>query len=273
MTVSEFEVVLKKCKEIGVTQVTLSGGEPTEHPDFHHIMELACADFDVHVATHGDWKEDFASQMMIQGVSQVQFNYQGSKRHDRIHGVDRSYNAQLMAIEDVKGVGIDVVATVTVGAFNITEVNNIFKELDDLGVTRLRVWEATGYGNQFRKGLSARDIFDICADEAKELGYKYIQSYDPEFAGDVGVPCPSLSKLYMYVKADSTLSYCGVVPLLRDTPIADFKIDSAPDILNKYISFVESMKSDKPYCAARSDKQYVNLKKTKRRMNLVTEKL
>lgn len=251
MTVSEFQTILEKCKEIGITQITLSGGEPTEHPDFYYIMELACADFDVHIATHGDWKEDFASQMMIQGVSQVQFNYQGSKWHNRIHGVD-SYDAQIRSIQDVKGVRIDTVGTVTVGEFNLKNIPEIFSEIQALDIDRIRVWESTGYGNSFRKGKSAKEIFEICQNEASKLGYKFTQSYDPDFESEIGVKCLSLSKLFMYIKADSSILYCGAVPSLRDKPLANFKIHSAKEILDKYTTFIDSMSNEIPYCAARS---------------------
>jgi len=256
MTVRDFEIILEKCKEIGITQITLSGGEPTEHPDFLEMVELATYEFDTHVASHGDWTEDFASQMFIHGVKQVQFNYQGKKRHDQIHGVE-SYAKQIRSIEDVQGVNIDTVATVTVGEFNIKDLPEIFKELDDLGISRIRVWEATGLGNKFRKNRSAKEIFQACQEEASKLGYNFTQSYDPDFNGDVGVACLSLSKLFMYIKSDSTVLYCGAVPSLLNTPVADFKTQSAPEILESYNTFIDSMNTGTPYCAARSVPQEV----------------
>jgi MoaA/NifB/PqqE/SkfB family radical SAM enzyme len=259
MSVSEFETIVDKCLEIGVKQITLSGGEPTEHPDFEEIMAIACMDFDVNVATHGDWKQDWSGLMMINGVKQVQFNYQGSKRHDGVHKVE-SYENQLQSMKAVKSLGvIDVVGTVTVGSYNLKDINEIFSELVALDVSRLRVWEATGYGNKFRKDKSAREIFEACKVEATKLGYNYTHSYDPVFDGDVGVACPSLSKLYMYIKADSSLIFCGAVPSERDKPFANFKTDTATNIKQAYLDYMNSKSCGDAYCMARYDKTAIEV--------------
>jgi len=252
MSVAEFEVIADKLLEIGVTQVTISGGEPTEHPEFEEIMSLACMDFDVNIATHGGWKQDWSGLMMINGVKQVQFNYQGSKRHDGVHQVE-SYARQVQSIKAVRGVGIDVVGTVTVGEYNIKDISEIFKELDALDASRLRVWESTGYGNAFMKNRSAKEIFDICQVEASNLGYTYTQSYDPVFEGDVGVKCPSLVKLYMYIKTDSSLIFCGAVPGEIDKPFANFKDSTAAEIKQSYIDYMDSKACGTAYCMARED--------------------
>lgn len=254
MSVSEFEILATKAKEIGITQITLSGGEPTEHPDFEEIMSIACMDFDVNIATHGDWKQDWSGLMMINGVKQVQFNYQGSKRHDGVHKV-KSYTNQIKSMKLVKAVGIDVVGTVTVGEYNINDISEIFNELSTIDVSRLRVWESTGYGNAFMKSRSATEIFEICQKEASKLGYNFTQSYDPVFKGDVWVSCPSLSKLYMYIKADSSVIYCGAVPSERDKPFSNFKTDTADEIKQSYIDYMNSKQCGSEYCMARDNKR------------------
>jgi MoaA/NifB/PqqE/SkfB family radical SAM enzyme len=258
MSVAEFETVVDKCIDIGITQITLSGGEPTEHPDFEEIMSIACMEFDVNIATHGDWKQDWSGLMMINGVKQVQFNYQGSKRHNGIHKVD-SYDTQVQSMKAVKAVGIDVVGTVTVGEYNIKDIREIFLELDALEVSRLRVWEATGHGTPFMKNRSAKEIFDVCQVEASKLGYNFTQSYDPVFEGDVGVACPSLSKLYMYIKADSSLVFCGAVPSEIENPFANFKHNTAEEIKQSYVDYMDSKSCGTAYCMAREDKTAIEV--------------
>jgi len=252
MSVEDFETLANKCVDIGIKQVTLSGGEPTEHPYFKEILAIACQHFTVNIATHGDWTEDFSGLLYLLGVKQVQFNYQGSKRHDGVHKVD-SYQKQLESMKSVKKLGIDVVGTVTVGAYNLRDISDIFKELDTIGVSRLRVWEATGVGNKFRKELEAKQIFDHCTESAAKFGYTYIQSYDPIVEGDVGVKCLSLSKLYMYINSKCQVIYCGAVESELDKPFSDFKTDSPKEILTNYINYMDSKQRDKPYCAARSE--------------------
>ena len=259
MSVSDFEDLTEKLLDIGIKQITLTGGKPTEHPDFEEIMAIACMDFDVNVATHGDWKQDWSGLMMINGVKQVQFNYQGSKRHNGIHKVD-SYDTQIQSMKAVKAVGIDVVGTVTVGEYNIKDIREIFLELDALKVSRLRVWEATGHGTPFMKNRSAKEIFDVCQIEASKLGYNFTQSYDPVFEGDVGVKCLSLSKMFMHIKADGNLVFCGAAPTERDKPFANFKTDEAADIKQAYSDYMDSKQCGDAYCMARYDKTNIDLK-------------
>ena len=254
MSVSEFEMIADKCLEIGIEQITLSGGEPTRHPDFEEIMSIACVDFDVNIATHGDWDKDWSGLMMINGIKQVQFNYQGRKRHDNIHKVE-SYLKQIKSMASIKAVGIDVVGTVTVGKYNLKDIASIFKELDEMEVSRIRVWESTGRGSGFLKDKTAKEIFDICQTEAREIGYTFTQSYDPVFQGDIGVACLSLSKLYVYIKADSSVIFCGAVTSERDKSIANFKHNTAQEIKDRYIAYMDSKNCGTAYCMARNDNE------------------
>lgn len=252
MSYDKFVMIVEKCKEMGIVQITLSGGEPTEHPLFEDFVKVASKYFIVNIATHGDWKNVDTRTLKMLGVKQIQFNYQGKKRHDGVHKVDGSFERQQEAIKATVESGIDSVCTVTVGAYNLGDVDDIFSEINALGATRLRVWEATGFGNRFRKDKEAREIFEACKTAASKLGYNFVQSYDPEFDGDVGVKCLSLSKLFMYIKHDGTVLFCGAVPQLHHKPIADFNTQSPRELIENYNAFMDSMQSDKPYCAARN---------------------
>ena len=195
MSLSDFKSILAKLKAMGLHQITISGGEPTEHPQFLEMVEAATKHFMVHICSHGDWARNWAEDLAKLGVTQIQFNYQGSKRHDGVHKVLGSYMKQVTAIKQSIKAGLETVGTVTVGAYNLNDVDNIFKELSALGVTRLRVWETVGKGNKWRKGKEAKEIFSKCQDEAFKLGYTHTQSYDPDFKADSFVSCPAMSEM------------------------------------------------------------------------------
>jgi len=246
MELWEFQNILGKLKKIGITQLTISGGEPTEHSDFLEMIEAATEeDFIVHLCSHGDWSKNWAIELAKLGVKQIQFNYQGSKRHDKVHKALGSYLKQVQAIKQTNASGIETVATVTVGAYNLKDVPEIFKELSDLGTERLRVWETTGRGNAWRKDKEAVDIFQYCQDTAKELGFIYTQSYDPEFKAESFVDCPASSKMYMYINSDSELRFCSA----KDSYIDSFKTSDVDTILQNYNNFMN--KSIKHKCLAR----------------------
>ena len=241
MSLNEFRTVLSKLKVMGLHQITITGGEPTEHPQFLEFVAEATKDFMVHVCSHGDWTQDWAKDLAKLGVSQIQFNYQGSKRHDNVHQVLGSYLKQVTAIKQSIKAGVETVGTVTVGAYNLKDIDGIFKEMSDLGVSRLRVWEATGKGNKWRKDKEAKEIFDICKNSASALGFNFVQSYDPDIVGDVNAHCPAQMQMFMYINSDSELIFCPATDQLLDKPIASFKEDTYQAIQNKYSAFMNSL--------------------------------
>jgi len=251
MSLSDFKGVLSKLKVMGVTQISITGGEPTEHPQFLDFIKEATKGFMVHVCTHGDWNQNYALELAKTGVSQVQFNYQGSKRHDNVHQVLGSYLKQVNSIKQSIKAGLETVCTVTIGAYNLGDIDSIFKEISDFGVDRIRIWEATGKGNKWRKDKEAKEIFDKCKDSASKLGFNFIQSYDPEMNGDVNAHCPAQMKMFMYINSKSELIFCPATDQLLDKPIASFKEDTDRSILNKYKEFMDETSKDGISCLAR----------------------
>jgi len=109
------------------------------------------------------------------------------------------------------------------------------------------------------KDRSAKAIFDICKVSASKLGYNFIQSYDPVFEGNVGVKCLSLSKMFMHIKADGALVFCGAAPTERDKPFANFKTDTAMYIKQRYLDYMDSKQCGDAYCMARYDKTAIEV--------------
>lgn len=232
MTAEQFDVVTDKLLDIGIRQITFSGGEPTEHPNFLDLVKIANdKDFHIHIATHGEWmnQELIDNLLQYKNVSQVQMNFQGLKRHDLIHG--KGHEEQIQAFKLLAETRIETVATITVGAYNIKDVGKIMEEADSLGVTRIRVIDATGRGVKWRK-IDLIELFDTCKQEAQKLGYNYTLSYDPVYKGDITIPCLQLSNAFMDIDTRGRLQYCGAV--LPNIKIIDFYEHSAQEILNAY---------------------------------------
>ena len=250
MRLADFERLLGTLEAMGIGQLTISGGEPTEHPRFLDFLDRA-GSFHVHLASHGDRiDEGLASRIAEAGVRQVQINFQGSSDHRQIHGVD-TYVTQTEAMKALLRHGVEVVAMTTVGRYNLDRIGEIFAEAAALGVTRLRVWETSGRGRRYLEGLSAKAVFETCAAEAERLGYVHSLSYDPEYEGDVTVPCLQLSNLYMYIDTSCRVRFCGAV---EEGPIiADALHDTPDEIMTRYLETNRRMLAEgKPWCLARS---------------------
>jgi MoaA/NifB/PqqE/SkfB family radical SAM enzyme len=253
MSLSDFRNVLAKLRVMGIHQVTITGGEPTEHPQFLEFVAEAAKYFMVHICTHGDWTKDYAQELSKLGVSQIQFNYQGSKRHDNVHQVLGSYLKQSIAIKQSIEAGLETVCTVTVGAYNLGDIDSIFKEISEFGVARIRVWEATGKGNKWRKDKEAKEIFERCKDSAGVLDYNFVQSYDPDITGDVNAHCPAQMQMFMYINSEAELIFCPATDQLLDKPIASFKTDTYDTIIRNYKSFMTAASKDGVVCLAREE--------------------
>jgi len=256
MSVADFECVLGKLRAIGVRQVTLAGGEPTEHADFATLVKLGQAhSFNLHVASHGGHiDQNMAEFLAHHGVRQVQLNWQGRAHHDHIHKTPGAHARSRRAMRCLVEVGIEVTATVTVGRYNLPDLPDIFREAVELGVTRLRVWETTGRGNAFLRGVEVKEIFSNAREAAAALGFGHVLSYEPLFEGDVSVPCPQLSKLIMHVTHEGRLNFCSA--LADPLPIADFldPNESADVILARYLQANALIKAEREYfCAARGE--------------------
>lgn len=254
MSFEEFKIVLSKLKEMGTFQVSLAGGEPTEHPDFKSFVRYASAQgFLVHVVSHGEHIDlEMARFLKAQNIDQVQINWQGQRNHDRIHGVPGAHQKASAALANLAQVGVETTATITVGKYNLPYIDEIMQEAAAFDVTRLRVWETTGHGVPFLKGLEAGAIFDRCREAAAKLGYTHCLSYDPVYEGDVTVPCLQFSNLFMYIDSYGKLNFCGAVPEIRQ--LGDF-LDpnlSGEEIRRLYLRKNEEILGGKPiYCASR----------------------
>lgn len=254
MSLDDFSIILRKLKEMSVFQVSIAGGEPTEHPRFKEFVSLAAQQgFLLHLVTHGEHLDDeLVEHLKLNKVDQVQINWQGRRHHDQVHGVVSSYDKAVAGIRRLIDADIEVTTTTTIGKYNLHHIHEIFVEAAELGVTRLRVWEATGRGNVWRKNLDTRDIFNECRRAARLLGYEHCLSYDPVYQGDVSIPCLQFSNLYMYITSRGTLNFCGAVE--GGEQYADFLDEntSAADIKARYLRRNREILQDhEPYCMAR----------------------
>jgi len=249
MSVKDFNIITDKLLDIGIKQITFSGGEPTEHPGFLELVSVADQKgFIIHIASHGEHlnKDLVDGLVKFKNVQQVQMNYQGSKRHDQIQG--SGYFEQTHAFRLLASAGIETVASITVGKYNIGDIDAIMKEADDLGTTRMRVIDATGRGVKWRK-MDLIELFDTCKTAANKLGYNYTLSYDPVYEGDITIPCVQLSNLFMDINTRGKLQYCGaVLPIIE---IIDFLNDSPEDILKAYKDINAEYSKGGIYCKAR----------------------
>jgi MoaA/NifB/PqqE/SkfB family radical SAM enzyme len=234
LSLDDYRNVLGKLKAIGVKQLSIGGGEPTEHPKFNEILSIT-QEFEfsnVHLLTHGDNLS--VDNLIKYGVDSVHFNYQGSEQHENVHGTP--YETQLDSVLKVINSTLEATATITVGAYNLESISEIVKEVSDIGFDRIRFWEATGVGSSFLKDLNSDDVFDVCSKESKKNGYLYSHSYDPQYKkADINVPCIQASNLGMYIDYQGMVKYCGAT---KDSKFITSILDNTSEyVVDAYTEF------------------------------------
>ena len=226
MPLDDFRSLLEKLGEIGIFQITLTGGEPLEHPEFMELAEAVHAGgFQFHLASNGELlTTEVLERLQELGLQQIQFNFQGSRLHDRLHG-KAVYEPLCRAVAEARSLGIETVLTTVIGQYNYDEIPEILEEGADMGVSRLRVWEVTG-NNALLGDIGIPALFARAEEAARKCGYGSCVSYEPEVPGEFQVKCPQLSNLFMSIDAHGQLRFC---PVVEDTPVVISLLDHSAD--------------------------------------------
>ncbi len=176
-------------KANGVRQITFSGGEPTVYPHIKYAVRLAKENgFVVHMNTNGyilDRK--MAQDLSRAGLSQVQINIDSLEagRHDRIRGMEKSFERAVQALKNAKAAGMTTVSQTVITRETEKEIFAIFRFARSLGIDRSRVWDITPSGTAASNmSLLPSDYIKTLkklAGFARKNGARRIESGEPLF--------------------------------------------------------------------------------------------
>jgi radical SAM protein with 4Fe4S-binding SPASM domain len=142
LTLEEKIRLVEDLDRAGVAAVALSGGEPTIHPHFYHIVhELARRGIYAAVATNG-WvfadieKLEKAVKLGLRYV-EVSVDSANPKKHDWFRGVPGAWQRAVKALENAVKLGVSHAMAVTVTKANIDEIDDILDLAESIGVERV----------------------------------------------------------------------------------------------------------------------------------------
>lgn len=253
MTLDEYIIILDKMAKMEIMQITLTGGEPMDHPEVKKYIEIADdRGFLLHLNTNGDnLDEDMLYFLFDHNVKQLNFNFQGSKWHNKLHGY--GYEELLITIDKAKKIGFEITTAAVIGEYNVDDIPQIFQEMAAAGADRLRVWDAVK-SPKYSGSISISDLYARVNTAATALGYNHVVSYDPEVEGNIHVPCIAASNLIIYATANCEMTYC---PGIQDPPkIGHWMTDSVEELINKALKYNEAIAELAPckQCVARIDR-------------------
>jgi len=231
MTTEQFKTILDEMDSVGVFEARLTGGEPTQRPDFFEILDYAIAkDFYVSLATNGVWDDDLIREVCKRRIDDVIISIEGSEKINDQFRVGGSFKKTLATIRALKKAGLRKVRINTVlSRLNWQKVESLFQICKEYNLLLIDFIHPRPFG----RGASnnAKEI-TLSAEETLEFNHivqKLRQKYpevkvvmDFDILSDKELPkhpivprikaCPA-GREFAFVSPQGNVFPCGVAPV------------------------------------------------------------
>ena len=139
LTTEEGKNLIDDLSLFKVPVLLLCGGEPTIREDLPNLAAYAIEKgMRAVISTNGTLiTQQMARVLKDIGLSYVGISLDGMEKiHDRFRGVKGAFRAALEGIKNCQDAGIKVGLRFTINKFNVDEIENIFKLLEDMDIPR-----------------------------------------------------------------------------------------------------------------------------------------
>ncbi|MGC8778621.1 MAG: radical SAM protein, partial [Candidatus Caldatribacteriaceae bacterium] len=264
LTLEERLAVVEELDRNFVPTLAFSGGEPLTDPDFFPVAERAASkEIYLSVATNGVLlTEDMCKRLRDSGISYVEISLDSSfpEYHDSFRGIPGLWKKTVEGIENALRAGLLVGLAPTVTRENLSDLRNLYRLAQNLGVHRFYAFNfiPTGRGREMVKhDLSPEEreemlevLYD-CLMEKKmavfstspQFGRKCLEkdSQGVVITGHYSVSEGALARVaaeyvggcgagraYCAIQPDGTVTPCVFMPI----PVGDLKRESFEAIWN-----------------------------------------
>jgi len=178
LSTEQGKVLLDDLAQFGSPVILFSGGEPTIRKDLPELAEYAVSKgMRAVISTNGTLiSKEMARILKEIGLSYVGISIDGvEETNDRFRGVKGAFKAALKGIENCRDAGIKVGLRFTINKFNVKDISNIFKLLEDMEIPRACFYHLVyaGRGTEIiKEDLSldeTRSAVDLIMDHTKDL--------------------------------------------------------------------------------------------------------
>jgi len=178
LSTEQGKVLLDDLAQFGSPVILFSGGEPTIRKDLPELAEYAVSKgMRAVISTNGTLiSKEMARILKEIGLSYVGISIDGvEETNDRFRGVKGAFKAALKGIENCRDAGIKVGLRFTINKFNVNDISNIFKLLEDMEIPRACFYHLVyaGRGTEIiKEDLSldeTRSAVDLIMDHTKDL--------------------------------------------------------------------------------------------------------
>ncbi len=178
LSTEQGKMLLDDLAQFGSPVILFSGGEPTIRKDLPELAEYAVSKgMRAVISTNGTLiSKEMAHILKEIGLSYVGISIDGvEETNDRFRGVKGAFKAALKGIENCRDAGIKVGLRFTINKFNVKDISNIFKLLEDMEIPRACFYHLVyaGRGTEIiKEDLSldeTRSAVDLIMDHTKDL--------------------------------------------------------------------------------------------------------
>ncbi|MBK7150833.1 MAG: radical SAM protein [Sandaracinaceae bacterium] len=139
LTLPEYHAALDELADMGVLNLTFSGGEPLANKDFFAIAGRARAlGFVIRIKSNGHALRGAVARRLREEVDpyivEVSLHGASAAVHDRQTRVDGSFDRLLANLEELRDLGIRLKANSTLTRYNEHDLEGMFAICDELGV-------------------------------------------------------------------------------------------------------------------------------------------
>jgi 12,18-didecarboxysiroheme deacetylase len=178
LTTTEGKALLDDLAGFGVPVVLFSGGEPLARKDLPELAAYAVTKgMRAVISTNGTLISPPVARTLKEiGLSYVGISLDGMREvNDRFRAVPGAFNAALDGIRNCQAAGIKVGLRFTVNRYNVGEIPQIFRLIEEMGIPRVCFYHLVyaGRGSEMvKEDLShaeSRKTLDLIIDETRRL--------------------------------------------------------------------------------------------------------
>lgn len=143
MSFEKIVKVINFIKKINCKRLVLTGGEPTLHPDFDRIVDIAVQKgFFISIPTNGRNLTNKNSILKNKNKLSLSISVHGSNSniHDNITKSQGSFNETTDAIKFCTNHKIDVATATVINKHNILDTPQMIKYVSDIGIKKIKLY-------------------------------------------------------------------------------------------------------------------------------------
>ncbi len=231
LTTLQFKEILDQMAQIAIFEARLTGGEPTQRPDFLEILDYAIfKGFYVSLASNGVWSDELTHEICSRRIDDVIISLEGSPEINNRFRANGCFDRTIKSMKALKQAGVNKVRINTViSRYNWRDIEILFRICREFDLLLIDFIHPRPYGrggaqkakNQMLTAKETLEFNYLVKDLRKKYkGVKVVMDFDlfseDELSLHPIVPrikaCPA-GREFFFLNPQGYVFPCGVAPV------------------------------------------------------------